>query len=375
MSNIKEFKITPPFEKRNKDMYTLTTDDFYNHILPKLREYITKKPREKLIFDFSKIKKINPLVIPNLLCVGVLVNNQVGIRPKIDIPPSYDGSKIMGFLHSMDFYVLADEIFEKVDQGKLGSGSTPPPEVHKVLRFRIGTENDTHTAIKNLVNETLNSVRAPEDTPMLPLRRQLRDILQELVENSWHKGKSDCFVSFQVISSDQKAYIAAADSGMGIFSSLEKKVIEDKLDGENQECIKTLIRKGRKKGEKTSHADLYAIIAAILYRRKPTSPHKEVYGISHVLNSCKRLGTQKDKYGIEFGTKICIHSESVRLVIDHDLNKLLPEILPEGNAQDIAEQYLDIILKSKDSFTTEQRFRGVHFEMEIPLPLRRYKNR
>ena len=65
--------------------HILTSYEFYNTLLPQIYE-LPVTDCTSIILDFTGTYKVEPLVIPNLLCLGCEIQKRFGKTAILDIP-------------------------------------------------------------------------------------------------------------------------------------------------------------------------------------------------------------------------------------------------------------------------------------------------
>ena len=79
----------------------ITSYEFYTHILPRRKEI--EYGSNSVILDFSRTYRIEPLVIPNLLCLGYELKIKSGNVPKIFFPDTSYAGEVKNYLNEKDF--------------------------------------------------------------------------------------------------------------------------------------------------------------------------------------------------------------------------------------------------------------------------------
>ena len=79
--------------------YDFTSYEFYSNILHK----VFYNNEKQIMFDFSSTRIIEPLVVPNLLCLGYIVKHEMEIIPKLLIPDTFSGGKLKNYLEQIGF--------------------------------------------------------------------------------------------------------------------------------------------------------------------------------------------------------------------------------------------------------------------------------
>ena len=90
--------------------YDFTSYEFYSNILPQIKI----SGEEEIVLDMSFTRRIEPLVIPNLLCLAYQRKNECGIILKLLIPDTATGGLIRNYLNEIGFtkYAIRTGLFE-----------------------------------------------------------------------------------------------------------------------------------------------------------------------------------------------------------------------------------------------------------------------
>lgn len=85
----------------------LTSYEFYNNLLMQREERIVTEEQD-IILDFSRTYRIEPLVVPNMLCFGYEFRKKYGNVAKIYIPDiSYSG-ELKNYMNEIGFIKYAE---------------------------------------------------------------------------------------------------------------------------------------------------------------------------------------------------------------------------------------------------------------------------
>lgn len=79
--------------------YDFSSYEFYSNVLPK----VFCNSENRIMIDLSSTRLIEPLVIPNLLCLGYIVKHETGGAPELLIPDSFFGGKLKKYLDQIGF--------------------------------------------------------------------------------------------------------------------------------------------------------------------------------------------------------------------------------------------------------------------------------
>lgn len=205
----------------------LTSFVFYNEVLPKLHNYFANDIQEPILFDFSGVKTIDPLVLPNFLCAGFWIYEYRGTSARVFVPGNLESRSLRAFLHRAGFVKLAQtyNLFEfdaaisgGLDDSAFRSTLNRIELFQGIYRIPDGdegysTELDVNRT-KEQIWEKLTSSFVPfikeflqksDEKSVLENKEKISSKLlffcRELVENALLHGKSFCFLNMQYLSS------------------------------------------------------------------------------------------------------------------------------------------------------------------------------
>lgn len=303
----------------------LTSYEFYNAILPMISE--VGESGNDIVLDFSHIKNIDSLVIPNLLCLGQIWKNKYSRPIIIYIPDTYYSGKVkkylfdIGFTEYAEYYGLFDFIGEI--WGGLAKDSIDP--ICKTIYFSAKQSDDdiirtVELNVKPFAEKYISdfeSIRECEDGFFYS--NDIVDFLTELVINSKIHAKSISFATLAAKYSTKKICLAVSDCGEGFSSTIGKEM---KANSEEE-----------------------AIMLGI-YKRDQS----KVYGLYNII-----------KQIIECGGKVRIHSNDTQMIFTQ---KVMGSFL---------EKRLNCDEFRKYNIRESVLFEGVHVELEIPFERRQFR--
>lgn len=314
----------------------LTSADFYDTLLKQVffwKRY--HKNDDPIILDFSETKKIEPLAISNLLCLGKNIVRETGTRMVIRIPETIQAGKLKFYLNEIGFTELAiNEIYNFENSPYNGLDGTRIDPLCGCLHFSGSlTKSEIINGINGYVapftNEYLKSYieYSPEEEIYV---NKIDHFLYELIDNCRRHGESDSFMTIHARYSDRRIYIAVSDLGIGFLKSWNKRE-KDEADINTENYVL--------KGNAPQN-ELEAIICGI-YKRKES----KIYGIYNIIVQT-----------LELKGKIRIHSNDIQIVFTPRLSEFIsnPKTL-------MNETFFEYNVKKNI------QFKGVHIEMEIPF--------
>lgn len=321
---------------------TLTSFVFYNVILNELHYFLKKEHfGTTLVLNMSKCRKIDPLVIPNLLIVGCIIKEYTGVKPYIFIENTLETRSLKRYLYDINFVFLAkkSDIFEFDNSIEWGLAPRKMDELNATLFFSSEeSEEETWERISKSMIEF-------SDKYLQDYKLQIGNYLtgnlilnlcREIIENAKKHGNSLSFLTFQYNYSDEKVKIAISDSGVGFLHTVNDGLNTGRID------------------YKISNFEIDNQAKAIfqgVFSRK----NSELYGLYNTI-----------RLTLESGGIVRIHSMDTQVIFTSKLLKYF-----QSNDLDINEF---INQKSFEyNIRYDKKYAGVHIEYEIVLPKRKVK--
>lgn len=299
----------------------LTSYEFYNNLLTQ-RDKIKIEKNQDIILDFSGTYRIEPLVVPNLLCLGYELRKRYEKSAKILIPDiSYSG-ELKNYINEIGFVKYAKKygLYEFVSSpyGGLEGKKIDPicgtlyfdtnntiDEINRGVEFYISPFADQYLA-------RFKGLRENEDG--IYYENEITEFLEEMIINCKIHAKSYSFTTLHAKYSVNKIFIAVSDFGSGFYNTI----------GVLEKC-----------------KDEVSSILAGVYKRK----NSKVYGLYNVI---RRV--------LEYEGKVRIHSNNAQIIFT-------PRILKDF----IEEKLFENISFEKYNVKRNIPFEGVHIELELPL--------
>ncbi|MBE6025113.1 MAG: hypothetical protein E7231_18385 [Cellulosilyticum sp.] len=294
--------------------YDFTSYEFFRKVLVDAKYNCDSK----LIFDFSNTRRVEPLVIPNLLCLAYEIKQETGTIPQILIPDTYEGGVLRNYLNEIEFtkYALGAELynFPYNPYGGL-SGKKIDPLCGTLVFDAVSTRDEIYRGIDMCITpfaeRYLEKFNSYNDNNMYI--NEIVEFLEEIIVNSKVHGKSFSITTLHANYSAKKIYIAISDVGGGFYSTLQNEAIDN---------------------------DEKAILAGI-YKRKDS----KVYGLYNVI---RRV--------LEFEGRIRIHSNDTQIIFT-----------PRVKTEFLNERLNKVNNFRKYNVKGTVQYDGVHIEMELPL--------
>ena len=298
----------------------LTSYEFYTHILPIRNEF--PYGLENIVLDFSGTYRVEPLVIPNLLCFGYDLKIKNGNVPQIYFPDTLYAGGVKNYLNEIGFFHYAYKYglyeFWSSPYGGLSGKKIDP--ICGTLYF--DTENTADEinrgidlCIAPFVDEYLynfESIRNSFDKTYYV--NEITEFLSEIIMNCKQHAHSFSFTTLHAKYSSQKIYISVSDFGCGFMNTVDRSLqCEDEVS-----------------------AILYGV-----YKRKES----KVYGLYNII---RRV--------LEYDGKVRIHSNTEQIIFTPRILDAFIEgkLLNERNFE-------------KYNIKRNIPFSGVHIEIELPL--------
>lgn len=299
----------------------LTSYEFYNNLLIQREKKIVAEEQD-IILDFSRTYRIEPLVVPNMLCFGYEFRKKYGNVAKIYIPDiSYSG-ELKNYMNEIGFIKYAERfgLFEFITSPYGGLQGKKIDPICGTLYFDTQNSIDeinrgVEYCITPFAEQYLSKFESMHKcNDGIYYKNEITEFLTEMIINCRTHAKSFSFTTLHAKYSANKIYIAVSDFGCGFSNTI----------GLSEKC-----------------KDEVAAILAGVYRRKDS----KVYGLYNVI---RRV--------LEYDGKVRIHSNNVQIIFT-------PRIL---------KSFLNEKLFDDNGFETYNvkrnlPFEGVHIEIELPL--------
>lgn len=258
----------------------LTSAEFYDGLLKRacfMKRY--HRNDNPIILDFSDTHKIEPLAVPNLLCLGKIILGETGTKIVLRIPETSRAENLKSYMNQIGFTRLAnDGIFEFESSPYSGMEGKPIDPLCGTLLFSRGLSRS------EIVNG-INVYVAPFSKAYLKKYEEYSEedgdyvnkvdhFLYEMVDNCRVHGESHAFLTIHARYSNRRIYVAVSDLGMGFLKSWNQRE-----KGENDKLAERELLDGR------APADEKEAILCGVYKRKQS----KVYGLYNIIKQayCK----------------------------------------------------------------------------------------
>jgi len=337
---------------------SLYMSDFYDDIIPKIRDHYHNHREKILIFNFSDLRFISPNIVPNLLNIADIYKKNFRKERSIELILSYNRD-LLSFLDFVSFFKLSDDLelfsYNHDMIGDLKEKSTDNCSLFfsKANSGEDEINNECDELMKNMKRciEIEKDIKEQEDT--------FKEIFFHLIHNANDKdrGNSNAYGSFKVNSYDKdqrkkydsldkksspnRAYIAVCDNGVGIMHSINEQFKNEKAKPYFTKYNKTAF---------------YYILEAIFWR-KINPPFPFIHGLYDVT-----------KIVLERGGQIGINSDKTYIVFNKYFLKtflVLTKAIARNEEPDSAT--LAELKEMNIKKTKYKVYRGVHIDIEMPL--------
>jgi len=206
--------------------------DFYNIIVPKLRDYFNMHADRELIFNFSDLEFLSPNVIPHIFNIAEIYKQYC--KKKLIIHFSWN-VKVLAYFDALHFFQYAESL-DIIEYNKEMVGGFKSYKTIDNCRFEVIQKNSSETLIIDqvqIIMQVMNRIEK-KDKEFYSNYESLAEILFHLIHNSTDilRGNSNTYVIFQLNNYNKKyfAYLSVCDNGVGIKSTIKNKFLsgEDK---------------------------------------------------------------------------------------------------------------------------------------------------
>lgn len=346
----------------------LTSQVFYLDVLQQVDCYFNQDIDKDIVFDFSDLETINPLVIPNLCCLGLYIKAR-GIKPKLLVISKINSfnRNVAAFLDYAGFYTINQKwgIFDLV----VPSGGYDPGSYKDILIFGF-LRDSTKQQIASYLNDRSynvlykiiesfpdfdileNNLKITPDEKQAKIEKLILNIsepISQLCFNSIEHGHSFTFATLNYVKYSKKILIAVSDCGEGFLFSLinkQNKIINDKFLSDKIKSVLISLLNMAISDKKNSN--LYAIIAGLVYRFFPDK-NDSIYGLYSIV-----------RHFLECNGYVRVHSFDTQIILSKKhLNYLNPSSIL---------QLPKILLNSKEyNIRYNTHLVGVHIELEMKV--------
>ena len=345
----------------------LTSFVFFNDILFQTNRILDSGSPSTIVFDFSYVETINPLMIPNFLCLGLKCRSKRFI-PFLIVPSSLSSKyNIIGYLYDLGFKQISDQykIFDLEEN--LWGGFDHYEDLDATLMCYKQFDDDEKIKCRVKIAPILRGIDYGFGVDVT----DVYGLIEELVENSIDHGNSLAFLSVTYTKKYKLLQISESDMGMGLYSSLDYRtkrwpVVFDPnrpVDPSIVECITMLMKIAK---EDYENRNVYSILCAILFRCKIDDKmvRQTIYGIFSVFYSVlNKEGT------------IRLHSNDTQVILTNNHAKYFKDV--NNGKRTITESMTalakSIIASGKNSDISKSNLRkglnlsGVHFEIDLKI--------
>ena len=332
---------------------TFTSHLFYTSFMPQIHDYFREKCDEELFISLSEIRRISPLTIPNLLCVGIILKEYLKQEVKLYIP--WDKALVS--------YLKSNNFFQLVEKYKIFNVNESTVHIMKTDKS-LSEYCETHLIQEGLPKDQIfyryfkkyNSIlyqilcknRSEPDFILYDkIKNQLIDIMVEICHNGANHSRSFCFANFQ-LNKQRKFEFSVSDCGIGLYESFYNKLKTNSVD------LKFCQQKEFIKMNRTTR-NLYAIFESIFFRKDDIENRYGLINIFHFVLNSKINGI------------IRIHTDNTQVILT---NYIYEKLFFKNNIsqKELKKSICSFIENgSKNIRSSGSKFKGTHIEVEIPF--------
>lgn len=327
------------------------SNKFYSYYFLNRINTLTIEKTQKIVLDFSETRRIDPIVIPNLLLIGKKIKEDYRKKAIIYLPDTITAGSLKNYLEQIGFirYAYKYDLFEFYYNPYGGMEGKKIDPLCRTVYFDGSTEKSSYDIIRSKINRKIQPFAerylsrfehfVDTDDGNGMYQNDIIEIIYEMNKNCLDYSGSASFTTFHSRYRDNTINIAISDLGKGFKSSfLEKKNDPDKYHRYNEYQLSLL--------EKEYKCELEAIIDGINWERK-----SKIYGLASIIREI-----------LELGGWVRIHSNDTQV------------ILTEEYADDIINgNLLNNQIFVKENVKKNIFFDGVHIEIVMPLQRRNVK--
>lgn len=334
---IMEYKITQYLSSR----------EFYK-MLFHLENIVTDN--DVVILDFTEVRRIDAVVIPNLLLLGTWIEEKSHTIPYIRLGDDISAGTLKSYLAGINFYELSNSYFMYENEEEKYSGlfgkKMDKRNTTQLFEYKSGLDVAKRRICYNLapfmryyLNQFVDENEIKQDSRMEYVYEDniLGIFVEELIENSFVYGECDAIVTVQANYNKKRIYLSVSDSGDGMLKRIKEQINKtmEKVDYRADK-----IGSGYNVLKKMPSNELESIWIA-LYKRV----NSNIHGLYNVVKRVLLIG----------GT-VRIHSNNTQLILTP---RLYDMFIKESLVLD----------KTLNEFNTLKtvNFKGVHIEIDIPL--------
>ena len=209
----------------------LTSYEFYNNLLMQREERIVAEEQD-IILDFSRTYRIEPLVVPNMLCFGYEFRKKYGNVAKIYIPDiSYSG-ELKNYMNEIGFIKYAERfgLFEFITSPYGGLQGKKIDPICGTLYFDTQNSIDeinrgVEYCITPFAEQYLSKFESMHKcNDGIYYKNEITEFLTEMIINCRTHAKSFSFTTLHAKYSANKIYIAVSDFGCGFYRRFIERI-------------------------------------------------------------------------------------------------------------------------------------------------------
>lgn len=301
----------------------LTAYEFYNNLLPN----VVGSNDQEILLDMSNTKRIEPLVIPNLLCLAFIEKRNSNKKLVLSVPDTVSGGMVRNYMNQIGFtnYAYKYDLFDFQFNPYGGMEGKQIDPICRTLIFNADDSLDiiyrgVETCISPFSEAYLSKFQI-YDSENCIFANEITEFLEEILFNCKKHARSFSITTMHANYAAKKIYIAVSDVGCGFMNSLNQQII---LEGLHDEI----------------NDELMAILQGV-YKRKDS----KIYGLYNVI---RRV--------LDYDGKVRIHSNDTQIIFT-----------PRIKHNFVEKKLLNDESFKKFNVKNTAKYDGVHIEIEIPL--------
>ena len=336
-----------------------TSQKFYEEIVRSVNKAVGEE--EIITLDFTEVQRMDAVVVPSLLVLGLYIRDKSGYMPVIRLGENIQAGHLKKYLYGIQFTKHARDVFLFENDPYNGMYGVRMHPSNTTQCFQYYTFDDLDEEEKRQKNFELQSeIMRRIELNLVPFLREFAsefvvnfsELVQDdleignnylakymfhLVENAYDHARSSIYITVQVNYMTQKVYISAADYGMGFKAAFLNALLGSKTQKESERFAYNILNR-------EPQNELEAIIIG-MYKRKYSASVKR--GLYQVIEKT-----------LDLNGLIRVHSNETQVIITQKIkNKFLNEEL----ADDLLNGRLKYNVRS------DVMLPGTHIEIEIPL--------
>ncbi len=334
---LKEYVVIPVSDKKSLTPYV-----FYDYLLPTLSKCLRNKKESLISFDMTTVEKVSPLVLPNLIILGLILRNHFG--SPVDLILSTKNLDVVHFLWRSGFFKLLDDYkLFTYDKGFVGGFAGNETGDLAFVRYEIVSNRSPEEIAIQMFRNNININHFFQHFEDVTLAETFAHTVGELAHNCSKHGRSPAIISFYG-GPRMGLHCSVSDCGIGFRASLLEHPKDLGIYSKAELQLEHPL------------SDYKSIIEAVCMRFD-----KSTYGLSSVIRDIAAVG----------GTTR-VHSGTTQVIFTERNQARFLKSKKTGSARIELSEALLLYAEEADSMQTSpvrirnEELTGVHIEFEIP---------